>query len=293
MADTHARGVHAAHAQAKEQTGALDHLFMGLPMTWPRVIVFAVVVGAVTAALNLVPALKDTSATDVAVSYEWWLLFGVIVATNCERPVEAGLKTFVFFLVSQPLIYLIEMPFVGPSVWSYLPYWLGATVACLPAGMLANRMRERGILGTIALVMALAMLAFLAGDYGWKAWYLFPRHLFTALFVLVEMVAFAVEFSRPGRARVAMLVVTAALLAASVVYQLRGYPASSNAAVLPEGTWTATLDGPGSVEIEGDQLDYSSNTVGSGTVTCTDADGHTIVFDVGMDGRRVVYIKQR
>lgn len=293
MADTRVKGAHAAHAPSEGQAGPLDRLFTELPMTWPRVIVFAVVVAVITAALNLVPALKDTSATDVAVSYEWWLLFGVIVATNCERPVEAGLKTFVFFLVSQPLIYLIEMPFLGPSVWSYLPYWLGATVACLPAGMLANKMRERGVLGTIALIMALAMLAFLAGDYGWKAWYLFPRHLVTALFILVEMVALAIEFSRPGRARVAMLAVTAVLLVAAVVYQLWGYPASSSAAVLPEGTWTATLDGPGSAEIEGDQLSYSSNTVGSGTVTCTDANGRTIVFDVGMDGRRVVYVNQR
>jgi hypothetical protein len=262
-------------------------------MGWPVVIVFAIVAGLVTAVLNLIPALADTSATDIAVSYEWWLVFGVIIATNCKGPVEAALKVFVFFLVSQPLVYLVEMPFLGVGVWGYYPYWLGATVACLPAGALANQMRERGALGTVALAMALAMLAVLAGLYAWKAWFAFPRHLVTTAFTVVAMFVLAAEFGRPGKTRLAMFALAVALLVASVAYQVWGVPESSTAAPLPEGTWSAELDGPGSVEVNGDQLVYNTSTLGAGTVTCTDASGRTIVFDVGMDGSRVPYVRQR
>jgi hypothetical protein len=276
-----------------EKASRLDRLFTGTPMGWPVVIGFAVVAGVATAALNLVPALADTSATDIAVSYEWWLVFGVVIATNCESPLEAALKVFVFFLVSQPLVYLVETPFLGAHVWGYYPYWLGATVACLPAGALANQMRRRGTVGMVALALALAMLAVLAGYYGWKTWYAFPRHLVTVLFTVAAMLALAVEFSRPGKARLAMLALAVALLVASAAYQVWGVPESSTAVPLPEGTWSAVLDGPGSAEVDGSQLVYNTSVLGTGTVTCTDASGRTIVFDVGMDGSRVPYVRQR
>jgi hypothetical protein len=286
-------GAHASVDEKDQPSGWIDHLFTGIPMTWPRVVVFAVVAGVVTAVLNLVPALADTSATDIAVSYEWWLLFGVIIASNCEKPAEAALKVFVFFLVSQPLVYLVEMPFLGASVWGYYRYWFIATIACLPAGALANTMRRRGVPGTIALVLAVVMLASLVGFYGMKVSYQFPRHLITLIFSVVLIVVLVAEFTRAGKARVVAGVVSAILVAASVAYQIWGIAPSSTSAILPEGEWTATLDGPGTVEVDGDELVYSSSQLGSGTVTCTDANGTTIVFDVGMNGDRIPYANQR
>ena len=263
-------------------------------MSWPRVIVFAVIVGVVTALLNLIPALKDTSATDIAVSYEWWLLFGVIVATNCERPLEAALKVFVFFLVSQPLVYLVEMPFLGSGVWSYYPYWFRATLLCLPAGALANKMRDRGALGMVALVLALAMLFFSAVDYGLKAWLAFPRHLVSALLSAAVMVVLVAEFARPGKARAAMAVAALALVVASFLYQTSLSAESSCSAVLPDGQWSASLDGPGRVDVSGDELVYYYRTGSAGgTITCTDESGQTVTFDVALNGDQGVDLKQR
>ena len=61
-------GAHASAGEKCQLSGWIDHLFTGVPMTWARVVTFAVVAGVVTAALNLIPALADTSATDIAVS---------------------------------------------------------------------------------------------------------------------------------------------------------------------------------------------------------------------------------
>ncbi|MEK5186196.1 hypothetical protein [Solibacillus sp. FSL W7-1324] len=84
-------------------------------MTWPRVIFFALFTAVYTALINQVSLLKDTSFQDIAIYVDWWILFAVFIIVNCEKWWEAALKCFVFFLVSQPLIYLIEVPFLTSS----------------------------------------------------------------------------------------------------------------------------------------------------------------------------------
>ena len=62
----------------------------------------------------------------MGVSFESWIFFTVIIMANCYRqedtkdgsffekirqPLICAAKVFVFFLISQPLIYLFEVPF--------------------------------------------------------------------------------------------------------------------------------------------------------------------------------------
>ena len=103
----------------------LRKCFGGIDMTWPKVLIFAVISAVYTAAVNLIPALSDTSLQDIAINPECWLLFAVFIIMNCGTWKEASLKCFVFFLVSQPLIYLIEVPFnsMGWGVFRNYGYW--------------------------------------------------------------------------------------------------------------------------------------------------------------------------
>lgn len=48
-------------------------------MTWPKVIIFAVMTDVLTAVLNLIPALHDSSFQDVAISYECRILFWFVL----------------------------------------------------------------------------------------------------------------------------------------------------------------------------------------------------------------------
>lgn len=82
--------------------------FGGLPMTWPIVCGFAVIIGIYVGVINQIPILHDTSFQDVAVTLEWWVLFAVLIVSNCKSAREAGLKCLVFFLISQPVIYLVS-----------------------------------------------------------------------------------------------------------------------------------------------------------------------------------------
>ena len=77
-------------------------LFFETKMTWPRVLLFAAATAVVTAVLLLIPATAHTSLSYIGVTMDCWFLFALIVALNCDTMLEAGLKTFVFFLIIPP-----------------------------------------------------------------------------------------------------------------------------------------------------------------------------------------------
>ncbi|MBQ6160049.1 MAG: hypothetical protein IJK24_03770 [Oscillospiraceae bacterium] len=87
--------------------------FGGIDLTWPRLIIAAVIAGVFTAVMALIPALHYTSFHTIAVSFEVWILFGILIIMNSKSNLDAALKCFVFFLISQPLVYLIQVPSVS------------------------------------------------------------------------------------------------------------------------------------------------------------------------------------
>ena len=116
-----------------EEKEMLNKLFGGIRMTWSRLILFAVISGVITALIAiLVP--EGNSIRQVAVTFEVWIVLAIIIVVNCEKPLEAACKTFVFFLISQPLIYLIQVPFssMGWKLFGYYTYWFCWTAATFP-----------------------------------------------------------------------------------------------------------------------------------------------------------------
>ena len=59
----------------------MKKLFGGLKITWPKLILFAVICGVYTAVMALkVP--DGISFRDIAISYEWWILFAILIIVN-------------------------------------------------------------------------------------------------------------------------------------------------------------------------------------------------------------------
>lgn len=50
---------------------------------------------------------------------EAWVFFAVIIIANAKSSLDSALKTFVFFLISQPLIYLLQVPFTWQGWGSF------------------------------------------------------------------------------------------------------------------------------------------------------------------------------
>jgi hypothetical protein len=138
----------------------LHKIFGGVEMSWRNVIALAIIMGAWTALMALkVP--DGNSFHDIAVTPEWWVLPAIFIISNCKKPLEAALKTFVFFLISQPLVYLIQVPFnsMGWNLFIYYKYWFTITLLTFPGAFIGWFIKhDKWYSGVILSVMTVLLV---------------------------------------------------------------------------------------------------------------------------------------
>lgn len=217
-------------------------------MTWKRTILFAIIVAVYTALINQVPFLKDTSFQDIAIYLEWWILFAVFIVVNCEKWWEASLKCFVFFLISQPLIYAIEVPFVaeGWGIFRHYNYWFIVTLLTLPGAAIAFQLKRRNWLSVVVLSVATSYLTYASVSYMRSTIAHFPHHLLSSLFCLVLAISFVFLLLRATKHRFAALAVIAIVLVVSIVMTT---PNDQTTIVLEDGTWTYDVEKTDVIEV--------------------------------------------
>lgn len=183
----------------------MKRLFGGIPMTWLRTVLFAAAAGIYTGLVMTIPFLDGTSFQDIGVSYEWWVIFAVIVVVNCGKGWEAALKCFVFFLISQPLVYLTEI-LLGAlesemGLYYYRAIWLPMTMLTLPGGFIAYFCKQQTPLGAFILGLGNAIQAMLALVYFLMAVQMFPYHLLSALVSLgsIPLMTLLIQKERKNR----------------------------------------------------------------------------------------------
>lgn len=191
-----------------------------LRMSWPLVVLFAVAAGLYTGQIMLIDSLKDTSFQDIGITYEWWVIFAVFLVVHCEKAWEAMLKCFAFFLISQPLIYIVEILFGSLTMdmaWYYYhSIWLPATILTLPGGFIAYHCKKQNLTGAVILGLGNTLQVTLGVHYFAQAINRFPRHFLSGVvcFVSVGVMSFKLQKKKWNRliALVLPLVLTAALL---------------------------------------------------------------------------------
>ena len=161
----------------------MKKLFGGIDLTWKKLIIFSIIVAIYTAIMAILPITDNTSFRDIAIQFEWWILFGIIIISNSKSPKDSALKCFVFFLISQPLIYLIQVPFshLGWLIFMYYRYWFMWTLLCLPMGYIGYYIKKNNILSVIILLPMLVFLSYLGFSYLNAAFDSFPQHLLSCI----------------------------------------------------------------------------------------------------------------
>ena len=200
-------------------------LFGGLKMGWLTVIIFALIVGIYTGAMLIIPATEGTSFRDIGITHEFWLIFAFIIASNCKKNWESALKTFVFFLISQPVIFLIEISFGYLSLdmaWYYLTGVWGITILMtLPGGLIAYYIKKQNALGAIILGLGCTIQAFLGVHYAIQVANNFPFHLLTCIicFASIIIMIFAIQKQNKYRALAfaIVIIISAALVSYAVI----------------------------------------------------------------------------
>lgn len=254
-------------------------------MTWRRVVIFALVTAVYTALINQVPFLRDTSFQDIAVMPECWLLFAIFIIVNCGKCVEAMLKCFVFFLISQPLIFLIEVPFSerGWELFGYYPYWFRLTLLTLPGAAAAFLLKRKDWLSVLVLTGASAYLAYTCLYYSHMAAADFPHHLLSAVFCAALAVFLIFVLLDAKKHRAAALAVFAVLTAVSIFVTA---PEKSQTLYLEGDEWTySTTDGDvAEIRLDGAHAELTAKKSGSALVVFTAPDGTERSFYVTVSG---------
>ena len=188
-------------------------LFGGIRMTWLRVILLAAGAGAFTAVMAIcVP--EGNSFHEIAVYPEAWVLFAIFIITNCETAKEAALKTFVFFLISQPLIYLIQVPFnwLGWGIFQYYRYWFIITLLTLPGAFIGWHIKRNDLLSGLILSVMLVLLTLQGVRYLKDTTENFPQHLISTLFCFGQIPLYVFGILQNKKARIAALGICLAAL---------------------------------------------------------------------------------
>ena len=122
-----------------------DKLYGGINLTWSGVILYAVGAAVLTTVFLVLPIFQGTSFARMGETLEAWVFFAVIIIANAKSPLDSALKTFVFFLISQPLIYLLQVPFTwqGWGIFQYYKHWFILTLCTFPAAYIGWYIKKK------------------------------------------------------------------------------------------------------------------------------------------------------
>ena len=198
----------------------MKKLFGGLNLTWPGIIIFAVICGVYTGIVAMIPALKDTSFQDISITFEWWILFAILIIVNSKSPLDSALKVFVFFLVSQPLVYLVQVPFNpdGFGLFRFYPAWFRWTLLTFPMAFVGHYMKKDKWWGLLILGPMLCFLAYHYLSFFGEAVHFFPQHLLSAVFCAATLIIYPLFIFKDKKIRTAGLIISIVLILAASVY---------------------------------------------------------------------------
>lgn len=162
----------------------LKKLFGGYDLSIKKVIVFAILAGIYTAIVSMIPLLNDTSLKDISISFEVWILFGIFIIMNSISAKDSAIKCFLFFLISQPLVYLIQVPFsnLGFGIFGYYRVWFIWTLLTIPMGFVGFYIKKDNFWGLLILIPILFFLGYHYINFLKELIFMFPHHLLSAIF---------------------------------------------------------------------------------------------------------------
>ena len=212
-------------------------LFGGIDLTWKKLIIFAIIAGVYTAIMAILPITKDTSFEDITISFEVWILFGIFIILNSKSAKDSALKCFVFFLISQPLIYLLQVPFSwqGLNLFQYYKYWFIWTLLTIPMGFIGYYIKKDKWWGLLILT---PMLLFLGSHYhGFlkETISFFPHHFLSTVFCLLTIIMYPLVTFENKRNKTIGLITSIIIILTFTIIAVASGRMSYNTTILASG----------------------------------------------------------
>ncbi len=183
---------------------SIQKLFGGMNLTWPKLIIAALIAGVFTAVMAIIPALHYTSFIAITVTFEVWILFGILIIMNSKSNLDSAWKCFVFFLISQPLVYLIQVPFssLGWGLFGYYKYWFLWTLLCFPMGFIGYWMKKDKWWGYLILLPMIVLTADSYLKYFSEFQFYLSRYILIVLFCACAMILYPAAIFQSKKIRI-------------------------------------------------------------------------------------------
>lgn len=155
--------------------------------------------------MAIIPALHYTSFNAITVTFEVWILFGILIIMNSKSNLDSALKCFVFFLISQPLVYLIQVPFssLGWGLFGYYKYWFCWTILCFPMGYIGYFMKKDKWWGYLILLPMLILTAYSYSLYFSDFLFYMPKYILIWLFCACALILYPVVIFNDKKIQIA------------------------------------------------------------------------------------------
>ena len=171
----------------------IKKIFGGIDLNWKKLVLFAIIAGIYTAIMAMLPVTKNTSFADIAISFEVWILFGILIIMNSKSAKDSAAKCFIFFLISQPLVYLTQDIINHSNLFlTYYRFWIMWTILTIPMGFIGYFMKKDKWWGLVILTPMLIFLGIHYSGFLGETIYYFPYHLLSTLFCIVTLLLYPI-----------------------------------------------------------------------------------------------------
>lgn len=170
----------------------IKKLFGGIELTWKKLIIFALISAVYTALMAIIPVVRNSSFDTITTTLEVWIFIGIFIIMNSKSNKDSALKCFIFFLISQPLIYLLQVPFSwrGWEIFQYYKYWFIWTILCLPLGYIGYYIKKGKWWGYLILLPMIILTAASYNTYLSYFSFCYPRYILICIFCVVAMIIY-------------------------------------------------------------------------------------------------------
>lgn len=279
----------------------LKKLFGEIELTWKKLIIFAIFIGVYTAIMALLPSAKNTSFADITISFEVWILFGILIIMNSKSAKDSALKCFVFFLISQPLVYLLQVPFasLGWKLFEYYKYWFVWTILTIPMGFIGYYMKKDKLWGLLILTPILLFLGVHYSNFLKYTIYCFPNHLLSTIFCLITLILYPLCIFKNKKVKVIGTIISALIILIMTIFSLTNrmiyetdiLSDSGETGTIFDDTYIVYLENPnlGNVKIkyydgiEGYMVNAEFKRAGKTNLVLEDSNGNKTIFELEID----------
>lgn len=203
----------------------MKKLFGGINLTWTKLIILAILSGIYTAVVSMVPGLLYTSFHTIAVTFEVWIFFGIFIIMNSKSNKDSALKCFVFFLISQPLVYLVQDVITGSNLFrTYYFNWFIWIILCLPMGYIGYYMKKDRWWGYIILLPMILMDAEMYGAYLSDFMFSYPKYILITIFCAATLIIYPLYIFNNKKIKITGLIISIILIVGLTIIDILNPP---------------------------------------------------------------------